>query len=413
MAERMQNTSRSGENGIFSSFFQHSEFSGQKSVQSELVLPRVSAPIYENEFWTAGQRGSHSLHEISYRACFKAELPAFFLQALLPRNHRATVYDPFMGRGTTLLEAALGGHSVIGNDVNPLSAVLIAPRLETLDLAGVENRVASVPLAYAGGIDPELGVFFEVNTLREIYGLRTYFLRRMREGSFDGIDAWIRMVVVNRLTGHSSGFFSVYTLPPNQATSVTAQRRINANRNQVPTYRNTRAIILKKSRSLCRDGFPGRKNASSPLLLSRSADDTPEIPSASVDIVITSPPFLDVVNYVQDNWMRNWFCGIEFNSGQLWMLRRVEDWTAAMTRTFRELNRVLKPGGWVVFEVGEVNKGSIPLEEKAAEAATAGGLEVQAIVINRQNFTKTANCWGVDNNSKGTNSNRMVIARKS
>jgi hypothetical protein len=35
------------------------------------------------------------------------------------------------------------------------------------------------------------------------------------------------MVAVNRLTGHSPGFFSVYTLPPNQAVSVKAQQKIN------------------------------------------------------------------------------------------------------------------------------------------------------------------------------------------
>jgi hypothetical protein len=34
------------------------------------------------------------------------------------------------------------------------------------------------------------------------------------------------------------------------------------------------------------------------------------------------------------------------------------------------------------------------------------------VVINDQRFTKTANCWGVDNNSKGTNTNRIVVFRK-
>ena len=34
---------------------------------------------FVNEFWTAGQRQAHSIHEISYRACFKAQLPAFFI----------------------------------------------------------------------------------------------------------------------------------------------------------------------------------------------------------------------------------------------------------------------------------------------------------------------------------------------
>jgi len=34
------------------------------------------------------------------------------------------------------------------------------------------------------------------------------------------------------------------------------------------------------------------------------------------------------------------------------------------------------------------------------------------VLINDQKFTKTANCWGVDNNDKGTNTNRVVVFRK-
>ncbi|MDZ7711202.1 MAG: hypothetical protein U5K36_14965 [Roseovarius sp.] len=37
-------------------------------------------PYLINEFWTAGQRQSHSIHEVSYRACFKAQLPEVFYQ---------------------------------------------------------------------------------------------------------------------------------------------------------------------------------------------------------------------------------------------------------------------------------------------------------------------------------------------
>ena len=33
-------------------------------------------------------------------------------------------------------------------------------------------------------------------------------------------------------------------------------------------------------------------------------------------------------------------------------------------------------------------------------------------MVNEQNFTKTANCWGVANNRKGTNTNRIVLMRK-
>src|SRR4051812_36424770 len=67
----------------------------------------LEIPVFTNEFWTAKQRAGNSLHEISYRACFKPQLPRFFIERLTRLGDR--VYDPFMGRGTTLLEAALLG----------------------------------------------------------------------------------------------------------------------------------------------------------------------------------------------------------------------------------------------------------------------------------------------------------------
>src|SRR5690606_26435839 len=76
----------------------------------------AALPVYVNEFWTAKQRAAHSLHEISYRACFKPQLPRFFIERLTEPGD--WIYDPFMGRGTTLLEGALLGRRVAGGDVN-------------------------------------------------------------------------------------------------------------------------------------------------------------------------------------------------------------------------------------------------------------------------------------------------------
>jgi hypothetical protein len=33
-------------------------------------------------------------------------------------------------------------------------------------------------------------------------------------------------------------------------------------------------------------------------------------------------------------------------------------------------------------------------------------------MVNQQEFTKTANCWGVANNAKGTNTNRIVVLQR-
>src|SRR5262245_47953905 len=211
----------------------------------------IVVETFVNEFWTSKQRAAHSLHEVSYRACFKPQLPRFFIDRFTAPGD--VVYDPFMGRGTTVLEAALAGRTPAGCDINPLSAMLAQPRLSPPTAHEVERRLAAIDLSLAVSYPRELEVFYHPETLREICALREYLLARDSSGSLDGIDRWIRMVAVNRLTGHSPGFFSVYTLPPNQATSVDAQARINARRKQVPPRRDVRTLIAAKTRSLLTD----------------------------------------------------------------------------------------------------------------------------------------------------------------
>lgn len=83
-----------------------------------------------------------------------------------------------------------------------------------------------------------------------------------------------------------------------------------------------------------------------------------------------------------------------------------------MTEIFTELYRVVRPGGHVAFEVGEVRRGTLRLEETVIPAATSAGLLAELVLINSQDFTKTANCWGITNNQKGTNTNRIVLLRR-
>jgi hypothetical protein len=82
-----------------------------------------------------------------------------------------------------------------------------------------------------------------------------------------------------------------------------------------------------------------------------------------------------------------------------------------MRAAFLELRRVVKPGGHVAFEVGEVRRGSVRLEEVVLPVAVAAGFVPELVMIHAQKFTKTANCWGIGNNDKGTNTQRVVVLR--
>lgn len=390
---------------------------GAATVSGGIATKVGIVPTFTNEFWTAKQRAAHPLHEISYRACFKPQLPRFFIERLTSPGD--LVYDPFMGRGTTLLEAALLGRRAAGCDINPLARLLVSPRLNPPVQADVVARLGELYLNWSGPVREDLLVFYHERTLREITALRERYLGLAAEGRNDTLDDWIHMVACNRLTGHSPGFFSVYSLPPNQSVSITSQARINQRRNQVPDYRDVKTLITRKSQSLLSQGRSASKAAATgmpetpapPVLLTASCDHTPGLPDASVALVVTSPPFLNVVDYATDNWLRAWFCGIDAHAVPLWQFRKIESWAEAMTRVFRELRRVLRPGGHVAFEVGEIMHGSLCLVPSVIESAAAAGLDAELVLINQQDFTKTANCWGITNQTLGTNSNRIVLLR--
>lgn len=389
------------------------------SFQSELKDSSARYLRIERELWTAKQRQGSKLHEVSYRACFKSQLPNFFITRLTQPGDR--VYDPFAGRGTTVVEAALLGRRIAANDINPLSEILARPRIAPPSLQDVGERLRAIDLerdlsndGSDAGLD--LSPFYHPTTEQQVRSLRAYLQTRRVTGTEDDIDRWIRMVATNRLTGHSPGFFSGYTLPPNQATTPQRQRELNEKRGQVPPPRDIRQIIMKKSAQL----QAGLSNVSRSMMASLARDavfltgraqNTHSIPDASVMLTVTSPPFLDVVQYANDNWLRCWFNHIDVAgvAASMSVSRSLEVWSREMRETLGELYRITKPGGHVAFEVGEVRNGQIRLDEIVAPLGESVGFAVKAILINVQEFTKTSNIWGVHNNSKGTNTNRIVL----
>src|SRR5207249_9225541 len=212
------------------------------------------------------------------------------------------VYDPFLGRGTTVIEAALLGRVPCGCYINPMRSLLTRPRLNPPTLQQVAERLKIIDFTDTDEFPEDLLVFYHPETLKEICSLKKYLLQGKAGAVLDTVDEWIWMIALNRLTGHSPGFFSVYTLPPNQAVSLKSQRKINESRSQTPPRRKVPELILRKSERLLSDcDQKVRENLSQvsgkARLLTQRSSATPEIADHSFSLVITSPPFLDVVEY--------------------------------------------------------------------------------------------------------------------
>ena len=389
-----------------------------KSSVDEIDIKGHIVTRFTNEYWTSKQRQSSSLHEISYRACFKAQLPHFFINLLT--DPLDVVYDPFSGRGTTVIEAGLMRRNVMSNDINPISKILTMPRFNVPQTCDIESRLREIQNIKSKKTDIDLSMFFEESTLMEINRIRVYLSKRRSEGITDHIDDWIRMISTNRLTGHSSGFFSVYTLPPNQAVSPDGQKKINEKRNQIPPKRDVYNLIVKKHKSLTRNVTKSQINNLKEVSINAKyyacdSSETLSINDNSVDLIVTSPPFMNIVQYAKDNWLRCWFNNINLSEiePKITMAKNVREWTEFIRKSFSEFYRIVQFGKFIAFEVGEIKNKNINLDEIVVPIGIDAGFKCICIIINSQHFTKTSNIWGVKNNNKGTNSNRIVIFQKS
>ena len=178
----------------------------------------------------------------------------------------------------------------------------------------------------------------------------------------------------------------------------------------------THALILKKTKQLLSGLEPAQWQnlalaAQDARFLTGDARQTTTLLDGCMALTVTSPPFLDVVDYTGDNWLRCWFTGLDAEAiGRgISTPRTVEAWSETMAAAFAELHRITKRGGFVAFEVGEIRRGKLRLDEVVLPLGIRAGFKAHGILVNSQTFTKTAHIWGVGNNDKGTNSNRVVL----
>lgn len=108
----------------------------------EIILPNGNSLVpnitkWESSSFVSGgystRYSAHGIHE--YKGKFNPQVVHSLLNQYLGFNYtNKTVYDPFAGSGTTLLEASLMGISSAGTDVNPLAVLISKAKQNSLEI---------------------------------------------------------------------------------------------------------------------------------------------------------------------------------------------------------------------------------------------------------------------------------------
>jgi hypothetical protein len=236
--------------------------------------------------------------------------PESFVQRhLIWARNGHVVFDPFSGRGTTVLSCLLAGHPAAACDVNPVAICLSRakahlPKRDSV-LKRLENIERTFQPCYETKLDPFYDACFHKSTLQQII-----YLRKVLEWRKSNIDCFLAATVLGRLHGesHRSLAYLSNRMPRTISTKPDYSMRWWKKNGYVAPERDAFAVVRNDVLYRYASEIPsitGRVRAGNAR---RAAAIFPEL-TGKVGLVITSPPYLDTTNFEEDQWLRLWFLG--------------------------------------------------------------------------------------------------------
>lgn len=276
-------------------------------------------------------------------------------------NKRDTILDPFSGSGTVPLEAAISHRGSIGIDRNPYSILLTKAKLNpphsletALDRAEEYlDDIESIP-----DHPPET----TPDWVREFYHPKTLAgLEDLSETLRSNDEHFLLACLLGILHHQRPGFLSY---PASHLRPYLRDEKFP--RDQHPEryeYREIRPRLIAKIERAYRR-FPSFDESLDRKVL---AGDSSEMMSKylgkeDVDTIITSPPYMDKLDYGRDNRLRLYFLGIEDYKVLDGSPESRESYREFLDRFLRESVRVLSHNGKLIVVLGESKRSGAAVE---------------------------------------------------
>jgi DNA modification methylase len=300
----------------------------------------------------------HSIHEVMSRT---GSFPLSTATSLLLKYARepSVVLDCFCGKGTTILAARILGHRAFGLDVAPEAEVCASAKLATISIDRFRGYLSGIRLGNPSldMVPNEVRVFFADETLKQILSLRNRFLcDRDNENKIVRGNATFGLAcLLGILHGHAK--FSL-SIPSNHAFSMSANyvRRYAAEHGLVAPVQNVKDCLDQKAVRVLKDQLPSAVKGAVRRGCATEASNVFPCLVGKVDVVLTSPPYLNAQTYAKDNWLRHWLLGFDRKAIQSLYIETgsVSLYKERMKAVLKEISLMLRPDGILICIAGDV-----------------------------------------------------------
>jgi DNA modification methylase len=267
-----------------------------------------------------------------------------------------TVLDPFSGSGVVPLEALLAGRRAFANDLSPYAYVLTRAKLEAPGSEKLAIQKAKVlieeVLPVARFVDltvvPDwVREFYHPDTLQEI--LAAFRFLRQEEDHFLtacllGILHHVRPGFLSYPASHLVPYLRKAKYPPDEFPKMYSYRDLGSR------------LLAKIKRAYRRHMLPTDWEYRQYQMWQTNSMNLP-IDDETVDAIVSSPPYFGALDYARDNRLRLWFLGCEdWKELDASLTANSKVYLPQMSICLREMDRVLKPGGYCILVLGDVER---------------------------------------------------------
>ena len=307
--------------------------------------------------WDSKSTAAHdwTLHQVApYIGRMKTTMARALIQELTSEGD--LVVDPFCGSGVVPLEAAALGRVVEAGDLNPYAYVITMAKLfppnsmqaglDRLDQAWAKS-LELLDLQDLRTVPLWVRAFFHPETLRHSLALR--------DACIELNDFFILANLLGILHHQRPGFLSY---PSSNLIPYLRDRKYP--RADFPEMYSERDVlprmIAKVARTLQR--LPPLDYAR----ISVRKVDARRFPLLSgVKAVITSPPYMNSLDYVRDNRLRLWFIEKKLENRHEFVRRAREKQFAGLLRgVVMRFNEMIDSGGYFALVLGDARRGGSP-----------------------------------------------------
>ena len=204
---------------------------------------------------------------------------------------------------------------------------------------------------------------------------------------------------------------NTFSMSPNYVRRFVQTNRLqSADRNVFHLLRSKAERMSASTTDFKRDGIVVRADA-------KTLADAPEFQEyvGRVDLALTSPPYLNVVNYALQNWIRMWFLREDLQDAD----QALDDdltlgiWTGFAQNFVRQIKRMLAPNGVAVLVIGDVirsgNSVVSPARELIRQIYHSGSFSyIGCLSDHLHAVEKTTRIWK-ETKGRATSVDRVVI----